>query len=442
MIHVDQRNAFINPLQPDRIYLCNDGGVYTVDVNTNQFTNLSNGLIITQFFDIAVAQSTPDVMSGGSQDNGNVFLDGGQWTRAAPTADGMMQAINQQDADIRYNAIQVGTIFRFIDGSRVNISNNIPEGSGGNGEWVTPFMLDPNDPETIYAAYKKVFKSEDQGNTWEAISGSLANNRNLDLLAVAPSNSEKIYAVENFGVVTGDLFGFGHSQSILYVKSTTDNSWTSITLPVTEAVEDIMVHPEDENQVYITLGGYTNGHKVFKSVDGGDNWENISGALPNVPTTAIARYAGPPEVFFVGTDAGVYYLEETIEDWALAGNFPHTYITDIEIQESESLIRVGTHGRGIFEGELNPDVVNIDELEGASQDCYTIFPNPTKAVVDIKGLPANTTTRLYDGTGKYLSNLNGSIVDLSIYPDGVYYLMFSDREEEYQTCVQKILKTR
>ena len=440
IIHVDQRNAFINPLQNDRIYLCNDGGVYTIDVNTNTFTNLSNGLVITQYFDIAVAQSDAEVMSGGSQDNGNVFMEPEGWVRAAPTADGMMQAIDPSNEDIRYNAIQVGTIYRFINGTRVNISNNIPGNVGGNGEWVTPFLLDPNDPLTIYAAYKRVYRSQNRGNTWLPISDELAPGRNLDLIAVAPSNSERIYAVENYGISTGDLFGFGHSSSTLFVKSTEDNSWTSKELPVTESVEEIMIDPHNADVLYISVAGYSNNHKVFRSEDAGDNWENISSGLPNVPCTALAYYEGEPAVWFAGTDAGMYYLEEGMEEWAQMGNFPHTYITDIEIQQSESLIRVGTHGRGILEGSLLPPVTDSEDWLIATDPCFQVAPNPTSSLLQITDFSTNHWVRLYNPKGELIQMIRESQVDLSAFPAGTYYLAFINKSNNKDRCVQRVVK--
>lgn len=441
LIHVDQRNAFVNPLQPELIYLCNDGGVYSLNVTTNEFVNLSNGLQITQFFDIGVAQSNPSVLSGGSQDNGNVFMEGEDWFMAAPTADGMVQAIDFEDEDVRYNAIQNGSIFRFINGNRTNISNNIPGGVSGTGEWVTPYVLVPNVPQNILAAYKRVYRSTNRGNSWTAISPELAPGANLDLIAVAPSNPEKIYVVENFGINTGDLFGFNHNESKLFVKNTENNQWATIELPVTESIEDILIDPENEDHLYITAAGYTNGHKVFESLDGGASWSNISGVLPNVPATAIARFAGEIPILFVGTDAGVYYKEEGMQDWALVGDFPHTYITDIEIQESDQLIRVATHGRGILEGNLNLDVSNNEDIEPQeNSDCFDLFPNPVSDEIVITDLPENYIMQLFDATGALLFTTKHTQVDVSAYPPGIYYLRFSTKEANGGFCVQKVIK--
>ncbi|MEM6772228.1 MAG: hypothetical protein AAF597_16760, partial [Bacteroidota bacterium] len=118
LIHVDQRNIFVNPLENDAVYFCNDGGVYRYRVSTGTFDNLCEGLAITQYYDIAVSQTNAEVIGGGSQDNGNVFREpDGSWRQYASTGDGMNQAIDPTNSGIRYWAYQNGGIRRWQNGS-------------------------------------------------------------------------------------------------------------------------------------------------------------------------------------------------------------------------------------------------------------------------------------------------------------------------------------
>ena len=432
LIHVDQRNAFCNPLQPELIYLCNDGGVYSVNVTNNAFTNLSNGLQITHYYDIAVAQSDAEIMSGGSQDNGNVFMDGGVWTAAAPTADGMMQAIDPNNANLRYNSIQNGILFRYENETRANISDNLPIDLG-EAEWVTPLLVDNTLPNNIYAAYQKVYASSDNGNTWSAISPNLAGNRPLDILAISPSNSERLYAVENYGPGTGNLYGTNHTRSTLYTLE--DNGdWTSYNLPGSSNVEDIAVHPLNKDQLYITCGSYKDGEKIYESFDAGQTWTNISGTLPNVPATAIAYYESEDDYLFIGTDAGVYYTQVDSIEWLPVGDFPNTYITDIEIQKEEKLIRVGTHGRGILEGFIDLEQSNTINLSSVER-CLDFSPNPVKDILTTS-LQPHKTMEVINSSGELLWINKGPVVDMSQLPSGIYYL----RVRKEKPCIVKIAK--
>lgn len=332
LIHVDQRNIFVNPLQTNYVYYCNDGGVYRYNINTGSFENLSDGLKITQYYDIAVSQTDPNVIGGGSQDNGNVFrTSAGVWQQYATTGDGMNQEINADNANIRYWSYQYGSINRWQNGSNTSIIPN-----GESGAWETPYRLDPSNQQRLIIAYQEVYESMNNGSSWTAISGNLAGGDDLEELAIAPTNGERIYVVRG---------------SNLYVKSLTDNTWTTKTLPAS-SISDIEVDFRDEDKLYISVSGYNSGSKVWMSSDAGDIWNNISGSLPNISTGAIELLEGTEGGIFVGNDDGVYYRDDVNTEWAPYGNLPNTRVEDIEIQYASSLIRVGTHGRGVLEAPL------------------------------------------------------------------------------------------
>lgn len=332
LVHVDQRNVFTNPLEPDAVYFCNDGGVYRYSVSNASFTNLSDGLLITQFYDIAVAQTDPDVIGGGSQDNGNVFREaGGIWSQYAGTGDGMNQEIDPTNDGIRYWAYQNGGMRRWENGSNTNIA---PSGQDGNGAWETPFKLDPSDPDRLICGYNAVYESLNRGNSWAIISNQLGGN--LNELAIAPTNGERIYATRG---------------GTLYVKNINDDTWTTKSLP-NGSVSDIEVDFQNPDIVYVSVPGYSNGQKIYKSTDAGSSWTNITGTLPNVSVGALEMYEGTAGGVFIGTDAGVYYRDNDLSDWLEYGALPHTRVEDIEIQYGAQLIRVGTHGRGVLEAPI------------------------------------------------------------------------------------------
>lgn len=354
LIHVDQRNVFINPLQNDLVYLCNDGGLYTYNVVDDLFNDLSNGLQITQYFDIATSQSNVNVVSGGSQDNGSMYRDSsGIWAELAPTGDGMNTEIDPRDENIIFWEYQLGDMRRFNGSNNTDIS---PPGENGNGAWETPYRLDPSNPDRLIAGYDKVYESLDQGDNWTEISGDLAGG-NLDHIAIAASNGNRIYAVRG---------------STIYVKDENSNNWTTKSAP-SGTIADIEVDPNYMDRVFISYSGYSSGNKVYESIDAGDNWTNMSGSLPNVPVGAFEIYEDFCNAYFVGTDQGVYLWSVLDQDWLEYGNLPNTRVTDIEIQYSGQKIRVGTHGRGIFEADLPVESCLVgasdQDDDGVCDDC-------------------------------------------------------------------------
>lgn len=345
LIHVDQRNMFVNPLESDAVYYCNDGGLYRYIVSTNSFDNLSDGLAITQYYDIAVSQTDANVIGGGSQDNGNVFRDeNGNWLQYAGTGDGMNQEIDPIDASYRYWSYQNGGINRYRNGSNTGIK---PSQVNGSGAWETPYKIDPSNNLRLVSGYDKVYESFNRGDSWTAISGNLAGGANMNELAIAPANGERIYVTQG-----GNLF----------VKSITDDTWTTRSLP-NGSVSDIEVDPLDIDKVYVSVPGFNSGSKVFVSEDAGASWINITGSIPNVSIGALELYHDVPGGIFVGTDVGVYYRDDQLTDWLEYGALPHTRVEDIEIQYATGLLRVGTHGRGILEA-----AIEIEACTAASSD--------------------------------------------------------------------------
>lgn len=348
MIHVDHRNAFTNPLQEEYVYFCCDGGVYRLDVEEEEFTNLCDGLVITQFYDIACSRTDENIVGGGSQDNGNVFRStSGEWLQYANTGDGMNQEIDPWNENIRYWEYQYGSLQRWQSNANWGIS---PDGQGGQGAWETPYKLDQNIPDRIVVAYDRVYESWAQGSFWEEISNPLTTG-NLEHLAIAPSNSNRIYVARGSSIWVKDIFS---------------NDWFPQQLPVS-SMTDLEVDPINMDVVYITEPGYSAGEKVWRSSDACATWENISGSLPNVSTGAIETYNIVAGGLFVGTDAGVYYTDDSMDDWELYGSVPNTRVSDIELQYSGQKIRIGTHGRGVLEAPVSIGVCQ-DGVDDSDDD--------------------------------------------------------------------------
>jgi hypothetical protein len=103
--------------------------------------------------------------------------------------------------------------------------------------------------------------------------------------------------------------------------------------------------------VWVTFGGFVAGTKVFSSTDGGANWVNRSGTLPNLPVNTVALDANNNA--YIGTDNGVYYRGTSMTDWVpYYSNLPYVPVTDLEISEADGRIRAGTFGRGIWTSDL------------------------------------------------------------------------------------------
>ena len=112
------------------------------------------------------------------------------------------------------------------------------------------------------------------------------------------------------------------------------------------------IHDYDPSIAYVTFSGYVTGEKVYKTCDGGLSWMNISGSLPNLPANTIAHQI-KNNGLYVGTDAGVYFLNDDLTDWVpYKLGLPNVIVDDLEIHYGANKIRAATYGRGVWQAPL------------------------------------------------------------------------------------------
>lgn len=340
-VHADNHGINFDPTKPAEIYISNDGGVERFNEQTNTWTYLSNGLAITMYYQIAVAQTNAVVMAGGTQDNGgNMRKKDGTW-RNTTGGDANMCLIDPTNENIAYSAYINGTgITRTTNAwtNSTSLDDAIATTGVGEGDWTTPFALHEANPQIIIAGYKDVILSSDRGTSWKKVSNGLSTSNLLDI-AISPSSAQHIYTA------AGSNFYATFDQGA--------TAWKKVTHPG-GSVTSIIVHPTTPLTVYTTNNG-GNGKRVYKSTDGGLNWTNISGTgIPNdVSVTSIAYEKNTTEGLYIGTHVGVFYKNATMTSWLYFGSgLPNAPITDLQISYIAKKIRVGTYGRGIWEAPL------------------------------------------------------------------------------------------
>jgi len=404
------------------LYCGSDGGIFKTTNGGLNWTDLTAGVAITQWYRIGGTPQNADLIYGGCQDNGSFRYNSGVWTHVLG-ADGMEAAIDYTNSNTVYACIQNGGLRRSFNGG--NSFSSITSGISGSGNWVTPYMLDPVVPTTLYAGFQDIWKSTNQGTSWTQL--STFNGSTIRQLDVSKSNQNYIY------------FSAGSS-----VFRTTDGgtTWNNISsgLPGL-AIPYIIIHPANPDRAWVTTSGYTAGMKVFYTSNGGANWTNISGSLPNVPANCIVYETGSPDRLYVGMDVGVYYRDSSMSDWAAFMNgLPNVIVRELEIHYGTGKIRAATYGRGLWESPLA--VIGIKPIAGNIPDkfrLYQNYPNPfnpkTKIRFDISpvetGLrPVFARLTVYDILGREIAVLVNENLqpgsyeiqwDASQYSSGAYY---------------------
>jgi hypothetical protein len=325
------------------LFECNDGGVYISANNGTLWTDKTSGMVISQMYKLGVSQKTVNETVTGLQDNGTKLLSGGAW-KDVKGGDGMECLIDYTDANIQYGTYVNGQISRTTNhwSSSTDISANIPGGSAG--AWVTPYLIDPINPQILYVGYADIWKTADRGNTWTKIS-SMATTNKIRSMAIAPTNTQVLYVADPSKI-----------------WKTTDNgtSWINITgtLPVGLGnITYITVKNNDSNTLWVTLSGY-NASKVFQSVNGGTSWTDISAGLPLIPAYTIVqnKQIASEVQLYVGTEVGIYFKKGG-DNWvAYNTGLPNVLIGELEIyyaaNPQDSKLRAATYGRGLWESPV------------------------------------------------------------------------------------------
>jgi photosystem II stability/assembly factor-like uncharacterized protein len=343
-VHADQHNLFFAP-GTSTLFAGNDGGVYrTTDLGAT-WSWIGSGLRVTQFYRFGTSQTDPDRIIAGSQDNGTKSVNNGVWSDELG-GDGMEALIDYSDENIMYGELYYGDMYRSMNGGSTwtSATGGITE-SGG---WITPYVIHPTNPSTLFAGYSHVWKTTNRGVSWSIISNIALP---LSILAIAPSDPNVLYA---------------GSGSILY--RTTDGgetNWTLISRPTgAGSTTSIAVHPADPYRIWMSSSGYLAGQKVFESTDGGMVWTNISGGLPNIPVNCIVYQNNSPNRIYVGTDLGVYYRDVTTTDWEnYSTGLANVSVTELEMQYATNKLRACTYGRGVWESDA---VVTTGAVLGTS----------------------------------------------------------------------------
>ena len=400
-MHVDQHAFEFNP-HTNIAYAGNDGGVYKYMPSLNKWVDISDGLEISQFYNLGLSRSNPNKLVAGAQDNGTEMLTNTIWD-AIRGADGMECAIDHYDETIIYSESQYGGMKKSYNNGN-NWSNIKPVNY--EGAWNTPYEMHSVNSNLIVAGYDEIYRSLDGGGSWDSISYNVANNAAVRNIALAPSDENYIYAA---------------SYSKIKVTKDAGATWNYIKpgLP-NYNITDIAVSTTNADRAWVTFSDYNNTNKVYETIDAGVSWTNISGSnLPGLPVNCIVYQGGAKDDLYIGTDVGVYHKDNTMTEWVQYSNgLPNVIVKELEVHYDEGTISAATYGRGVWESPLNTlsGVSTFNE----SIINFNIYPNPAKDEIKIITDEKNITIKIYNITGQKIITSSSKIVNVSNLRRGYY----------------------
>ncbi|MFT4698571.1 MAG: photosystem II stability/assembly factor-like uncharacterized protein [Flavobacteriaceae bacterium] len=410
------------------MFVGTDGGIFRADdstvLNSTYYTDITDGLGITQFYKLGVSQTPDVIVVGGSQDNGSFAYKEAidEWT-CWIGADGMETFVDKDNSSLMFGTSQNGQLYRTANGG-ITLTG-LPEPPPGSGAWVTPFEQDPTETGTLYLGYNRVFKSVSNGNSWSIISQDLGSN--LSQMKIAPSNNQIMYAARG---------GFMYKTED---GGTTD--WVQLPI-IGGLMNSIAIHPTNPNKIAVASSSSAN--PVVVSEDGGATWINYKFNLPTFSSLSVIWDDNGKDGLYVGMDYGLFYIDDTFTEWQpYNNNLPNVIINELDINNVTNMLYAGSYGRGIWSSPLIDDLIGVEDF--LSQDQVSISPNPTSNEISIVvQQQVEADIRIFDILGKlmvYQSDIslgsNNHTIDVSNFSNGVYFVRINS---DAGTITKKIIK--
>ena len=379
-VHADQHYLVFHPgyngASNKQLFSTNDGGITVTDndaapthrgvmavcaANSGgvQWRNLAPGLVTTQFYTGAVS-ADGGLFMGGLQDNGTVLStpgSGSSW-RHIYGGDGASVAIDPRNRDVIYASSQYLGLARSINGG--NNFTAARSGIVGPTTFIMPYVLDRAAPDRLFAGTQRVWRSDDQGRSWRAISRvfGLDYADLVSAVAVSAVNPEHALSANRKSI-------FANRQA-LQAGATT--AWMPRS-PRSGWVSSLVFDPVDASTAYATYSTFGGVH-VWQSLDAGSSWRAIDGSAPNqlpdIPVHSLAIDPSNRQRLFVGTDLGVFVSIDGGSNWAVENTgFANVITESLQVAPASvpPQLFAFTYGRGAWR-------VPLADLDGVAS--YTI----------------------------------------------------------------------
>jgi photosystem II stability/assembly factor-like uncharacterized protein len=338
--HSDHHALVMPAAAAGRVYDANDGGVDVSENGGDTWTNRSDGLAITMFYDMDVAQTNSNVFGGGAQDNGTLVTRTGALGKfvTIDTGDGGWNVIDPKNAGHIFTSAYNLQIQRYrgLDDDPVIVNPHAPKAES-DSIWMCYIAMDPADSNTLFTGTHRVWRTRDDAKTWQPVSKKFDHSA-ISAIEIAAADRKRIYVgTENGGLFRstdgGDTWSANISSSML----------PGFTITRIES------HPKDARLLYVSVANFGQSH-VFRSQDGGDTWEDIDqGRLPDVPHHVVMIRPDDLNKMYVGNDAGVFVFDTQTGNWSnLTSNLPNAMVIDLVYHEKEKKLFAATYGRSIW----------------------------------------------------------------------------------------------
>ncbi len=426
--HGDNHDLWIAPEDPNRMIESNDGGA---NVSFNGGRSWSEQDQPTaQFYRVSLDNDFPYHVYGAQQDNSTVRIASRTNENGITTSDWFdvgggesgWIAPSPKDSEIVFAGSYDGLITRYDHHTGqlrdVNPYPNNPMGWGAGDikyrfQWNFPLLFSPNDPDTLYSAANKLFKSTNEGQSWQVISPDLTRN---DKAKQGPSGGpitkdntsieyyDTIFTVMESPVQAGTIWT-GSDDGLVYVTRDGGKNWSDVTpakdiMPEWIQINSLDAGAFDAGTAYVAATMYKyDDYKpyLYKTSDYGKTWKKITNGIPDGAFTRVIREdPNKRGLLYAGTETGIYISLDDGANWqSMQFNLPVVPVTDLAIHKREKELVAATQGRAFWIFDDLPALHQMMDAGGFNSVAATKLFKPKEAYRMAGGggfnLPATTT---------------------------------------------------
>jgi hypothetical protein len=408
-VHADQHSLVYQPGSKTELLNSNDGGVFLTTDSEDpfpMFMEKNQGYNTLQYYSCAIH---PDAgvryFLGGCQDNGTFRTTNEPTSKDVSVSygDGAYCFIDEDEPDVQISCSQFNYFYFSTDG---NHSKTYDFDFAG-GTFINPVDYDDQD-NILYAnamdfegsyqdAMVRITRVNDSLLSPEVIPAGTGSGVPFSAIHVVPQKN-KGNTVILAGSQSGRLFRLDNAQSII---ASAEIGSTDFPAGYISCVQT----GESADRILVTFSNYGVKH-VWETLDGGDNWMDKTGNLPDMPVRWAIYPPGTEGIVMLATELGIWYTMDIGRDpveWLQAAQFPNVRVDMLSSRESDMNILAATHGRGLFLSS-GPMILNRPEPVSPEGNIL-VYPNPASDFVNIRISPAHNgdwTLKIFDADGKLI----------------------------------------
>jgi hypothetical protein len=362
LVHQDTQLVVHSKRQPGRFWVGTDGGLWRTDNAGVSYSNLNNGLNITQFYDIAVNPNDPSKIWGGAQDNSSEvrLAVGGNpnlWNVTFVSGDGFMNLVNPDNVSnvfqTSYASGSLPALYRSLSGGAVGQFSFFATTGIQTGpfRFVTPIAISSGRdsfPAQVFVSSNQIFRTA-------AAAAAQWSTLNTQVFASNISVMQPVWTNAGLTLWAGSEAGSLHRCDDVRASC----NWSTIPSPdAARFISDIAVDSANPNRIFVTRVAFVE-PRLLRSIDGGANFVAAGLGLPSVPANSVAIDPGNSARIFVGTDVGVFVsIDSGMNFVAADSGMPlGAVVTDLETTANPPALVAATYGRGAWLLSLDPEIV-------------------------------------------------------------------------------------